>query len=212
MKNSVILLGAGGHGEVVLESLQLSGIEVIGICDPALGKNTEGNMGLPILDSSSLVEKYPSQNFLLANGVGFMPGQNARSGLFLDMKEKGYSFMGTCHPTAIISKSATINESAQLMAGSIIQSHVYIGENTIINTAAQVDHGSHIASLAHICPGAILSGDVQVGESAFIGAGAVVSNGVKIGKNAVIGAGAIITKNVPDNSKVITPITRDLAN
>ena len=36
MTNPVILLGAGGHGGVVLDALLLCGANVVGVCDPAL--------------------------------------------------------------------------------------------------------------------------------------------------------------------------------
>ena len=65
--------------------------------------------------------------------------------------------------------------------------------------------------MASIAPGAILLGNVQVGEGAYIGAGAVVLPRIKIGKGAIVGAGAVVTKNVEDGITVVgVPATKML--
>ncbi len=42
-----------------------------------------------------------------------------------------------------------------------------------------------------------LHSEVEIGESAWIGAGVIILPGVHVGAHAVIGAGAVVTKNVP---------------
>ena len=44
------------------------------------------------------------------------------------------------------------------------------------------------------------SGDVIVGDEAWIGTGAIILDGVRIGKGAVIGAGSVVTRDIPDNA------------
>ena len=44
------------------------------------------------------------------------------------------------------------------------------------------------------------SGDVIVGDGAWIGAGVIVLDGARIGKGAVIGAGSVVTRDIPDNA------------
>ncbi len=211
MANPIILLGAGGHGGVVLDALLLGGADVVGVCDPALDGGGEGPRGLAILDSERLTESHPPARYSIANGVGFMPGQTNRRALFENMRDQGYSFAAVRHPSAVVAGSAALGDGAQIMAGAIIQNGCEIGANAIINTGAQIDHGCIIGDLSHICPGAILSGDVVIGEGAFVGAGAIIVNGLRIGRAAVIGAGSVITRDVADGGRVVTPLTRDLA-
>ncbi len=167
--------------------------------------------GLPVLDAGQLALTHPPDRFVIANCVGFMPGQTARQSLFEDMRDRGYAFVGVHHPSAIIAGSARFGDGVQVMAGVVIQNDCDIGANTIVNTGAQLDHGCVVGELSHICPGVILSGDVAVGDGAFIGAGAVVVNGVQIGHGAVIGAGSVVTRDVADYGRVVTPLSRDLA-
>ncbi len=209
--NPIILLGAGGHGGVVLDALLLCGATVVGVCDPALDAGATIAGGLALLDSERLSESHPPARYDIANGVGFMPGQTSRQALFENMRDQGYAFAGVRHPSAIVARSAVLGDGAQIMAGTIIQNGCNIGASAIINTGAQIDHGCVIGDLSHICPGAILSGDVAIGEGAFVGAGAVIVNGLRIGRGAVIGAGAVVTRDVGDNGRVVTPLTRDLA-
>jgi acetyltransferase EpsM len=73
----------------------------------------------------------------------------------------------------------------------------------IINTNASVDHECVLENFVHISPGAILTGNVHVGEGTHIGAGATVIPGVRIGKWCTIGAGSVIIRDgvlvVPKN-------------
>jgi len=211
MVKPLILFGAGGHGGVVLDALLLCGKEVVGVCDPALDLAKTGSTELPVLDAGRLAETHPADRFGIANGVGFMPGQTTRKTLFENMRDRGYAFVGVCHPSAIIAGSARLGDGVQVMAGAVIQNDCDIGANTIVNTGAQLDHGCVVGRLSHICPGAILSGDVAVGAGTFVGAGAVVVNGVRIGDGAVIGAGSVVTRDVSNQGRVVTPLTRDLA-
>ncbi len=60
-----------------------------------------------------------------------------------------------------------------------------------------------LAILLILPRGAVLCGNVFVGENSFIGAQSIVKEGVNIGKNVIVGAGAVVVKNVPDNTTVL---------
>ena len=50
----------------------------------------------------------------------------------------------------------------------------------------------------HICPGARLAGEVQVGARTWIGIGACVIQQVRIGSDVTVGAGAAVVRDLPD--------------
>jgi len=78
-----------------------------------------------------------------------------------------------------------------------------IGKNVILNTACIIEHECEISDSVHIAPGAVLAGNVFVGERSFIGANSVVMQGVKIGKDVIIGAGSVVISDVPDGKKIV---------
>jgi acetyltransferase-like isoleucine patch superfamily enzyme len=77
-----------------------------------------------------------------------------------------------------------------------------IGNGVICNTSSVVEHECFLGNFSHLAPGAILCGNVQVGENSFIGAGSVVRPGIRIGRNVIIGAGSVVVKDIPDFGKV----------
>ena len=192
-----VLLAAGGHGRVALNLLLDLGIQVEGIVDP--GKVIGSAIfGVPILGGDEWLENMPPSDFILVNGVGVAPGNYLRKCIYTYWKQRGFEFLSLVHPFSVISRETVISEGVQIMAGSVLQCGVSVGENVVINTRASVDHDTNIGVNAFIGPGATLCGEVCIGEDVFVGAGSVIMPGVSVGDKAVIGAGAVVTRNVPE--------------
>lgn len=198
MTKSVYLLGAGGHGRIVLDALHTKNIKVTGILDPEL-KPGEEVWGVPILGKDNYLENLSNTEALVVNGIGANPYTAIRRKIFIAVKQQGFEFMSLIHPSALVSSRSTINQGSQVMAGALLQCGIILGENVVINTRASIDHDCVIEDHSFIGPGAILCGDVIVENSSFIGAGATILPGIKIGANAIVGAGAVVLKSVPQN-------------
>ena len=53
--------------------------------------------------------------------------------------------------------------------------------NSIMTASSEIiEHGVKVGSGSHIAPGAVICGDVFIGERCFIGAGAIIKQGIKI--------------------------------
>ena len=197
MAKSVYLLGSGGHGRVVLDTLLSSGVNVAGILDPNL-KAGDYVFEVSVMGGDEFLDQLLPADVLLVNGLGANPYVYARKNLFEKLKARGFSFDAVRHPSAVIGQECNLGTSSQIMAGAVLQNRIRVGDNAVINTHASVDHDCVIGTHAFVSPGVVLSGEVMVGESAFIGAGAVVLPGIEIGVNVVIGAGAVVIKSIPD--------------
>ncbi|MGF9910068.1 acetyltransferase [Brevibacillus porteri] len=195
----VIVLGGGGHAKVVIEILQLQGVEVIGYTDP---QPKPMIYGIPWIGNDQMVENYSPANVLLVNGLGSVGDNTRKRKAFLFWKEKGFSFSKVIHPSAIVSPHAVLEEGVQVMAGAVIQPDTHIDSNSIINTRAIIEHDNRIGKHVHIAPGAVLSGSVTVEDDAHIGTGVAVIQGMTIGRNSLVGAGAVVVKHVQADSKV----------
>ena len=197
-KNSsfVRLYGAGGHSQVIKETLYLNDIEVESYYDDYFGRKhfkvTDINKGVRNDFAGFTHDGNP---FIICIG------NNKERAEIASLINNNYSKV--IHPSAIVSTDSLVGEGTVVFAGAIIQSNTKVGKHVIVNTGASIDHDNIIGDYAHISPQAALCGHVEVGEGTHIGVSACVIPKVKIGKWCTIGAGAVIIKDIPDYSIVV---------
>jgi sugar O-acyltransferase (sialic acid O-acetyltransferase NeuD family) len=198
----VVIVGAGGHGKVVLDILRatrkykpvafidadaslhgtrIGDVEVVG-----------GPNQLPRLRQKKI------RHAIVAIGDNLTRLQYAQM-----LRDAGFSLIRAIHPAASVTKSATIGENVVIAAGAVVCTEATIGDSAIINTNAGVDHETLVGCGAHVCPGVLLAGRVRVGEQAFIGLGAKVIQCLSIGDRATIGAGAVVLTDVPADATAV---------
>ena len=205
---TIYLACAGGHGRVLIDQLHQSSLIVDGIYDDAEELQGQSQLGVAVLGTLEALEDCNPATVTLLNGLGNKPargnsGLHARRALFARFKAIGFDFVSVRSPSAIISEAAQVDDGAQILARSVVQTGAHIESDTIINTGAIVEHDCRIGSHTHIAPGAIVCGHAIIGTGVHVGAGAVVVQDVKVGDEAMIAAGAIVTKDVPRGGTVI---------
>lgn len=183
----MIIYGASGHGKVIVEILEDMGMKDIEVWDDS-GK--EDMWKYPVKKPDETIA--PSQQMIISIGV------NAARKNVAERMSGRVSFGTAIHPSATISKRATIAGGTVVMAKVAVNADTSIGKHCIINTSASVDHDCVLEDYVHISPNATLSGNVHVGEGTHIGAGAVAIHGIRIGKWCIIGAGAVVIGDIPD--------------
>lgn len=197
----VIVIGAGGHGFVVADALLAAGVQVLGFVDEDKSRHGQQLAGLPVLGGDESLARHAPEHVRLANGIGGVgnasdPGKaaegTARERLQRRFEAEGWTFCGVRHPSAIVSPRAQVDESAQLLAGSVVQPGARIGRGAIVNTRAVVEHDVVVGDFAHVAPGAVLCGNVVLGHGVHVGAGAVVRQGLRLAAGTVVGVGAAV--------------------
>jgi sugar O-acyltransferase (sialic acid O-acetyltransferase NeuD family) len=118
-------------------------------------------------------------------------------------QEMGMRFVTMVHPTARVSRTATIGQGTVISAGAIVASHTVIGNHVVVNRGALIGHHIKIGNCVTVSPGANLAGAVTVGERTYVGMGATILEKRCIGAQCIVGAGAVVTKDVPDRVKVM---------
>jgi UDP-perosamine 4-acetyltransferase len=196
----IILIGGGGHTRVLIGMLQSLKAPIRGIVTSNAELVGTEIFDVPVLGIDGQVPLDPATSVLI-NGVGNRATRNGagltpRADLYNRYRAQGFDFLPLVAKEAIVMGHVTMGEGVQIMPGAVVQPGVIIGENAIINTRASIDHDSVIAPHAHIAPGALLCGNVSIGEACHIGAGAVIIQGIRIGEGAVIGAGSVVTEDV----------------
>jgi UDP-perosamine 4-acetyltransferase len=198
----VVLIGAGGHGRVVLDILRAGGVyKPVGFldADPQLTGQTVGD--LPVLGQVNLLPKLKAQK---VTAVIISIGDNSpRRRYFRKVLDQGFELVNAIHPGSHVSPTARIGRNVVVAAGAVVSTDARIGDGVIVNTSAVIDHECEIGQAVHICPSATLAGRVRVGDETFIGLGCNIIQCLKIGSHAVVGAGAVVIADVPDGATVV---------
>jgi len=198
---NVLVLGAGGHGQVVADILRAQEAagdptHFIGYLDddPRANALTRGR----VLGAIHTWASVGHDALVVAIGKN-----RIRQRHFDELAAAEAQFAIARHPATVIAPDAPIGAGVMLCAGAIVNTQATIGANTIINTAASVDHHCRVGDHVHIAPGARLGGEVTIETGALVGIGAVVLPGVRVGAWAIIGAGAVVIDDVPAGATVI---------
>jgi sugar O-acyltransferase (sialic acid O-acetyltransferase NeuD family) len=101
------------------------------------------------------------------------------------------------HPTAqIMSDDVIIGNGSFIGANCILTTNIRIGDHAILNRGNHIGHDCNIASFFSLMPGGIISGNVNVGDSVYIGTNSSVREKIKICDDVVIGLNTGIIKSI----------------
>ncbi len=193
-----VILGGGGHARVLIDCIRESDLaEIEGVLDPDSSLHGQKILDVPVLGGDELLGGMAAggvTHFVV--GLGGVGDNGPRRRLF----ELGCSCrlnpLTVRHPSAMVSRWASIGPGCQLLPGSIVNAGATLGKNVIVNSGAVVEHDCVIGDHVHIATGGKLASTVQVGIGAHIGAGATVRQSISIGEGAIVGAGAVVVKDV----------------
>lgn len=200
--SKTFLVGGGGHGRVVLDAILASGNSIDGILDAQLEQGSR-IFGVEVVGGDEFLESVDPMTTRLINGVGSTGNSARRIEIFERFSKRGFKFVGVVHAASSVGKECSVDPSAQIMAGAVLQNRVSVGRNVVVNTRASVDHDVSLADHVTVSPGAIISGGVKLGRGTFVGAGAVIIQGIEVGENCVVGAGAVVRHDVKGDSTVV---------
>ena len=196
----MILIGYSGHAFVVYGILNAGGKKITGYYD--MVEKEYNPFNLPYFgteNSDEAIEVLRQNDFFIAIG-----DNKLRRKIHISLQQHNIAPANAIHPSLIIDPSATIAQSGVMISANVtINALAIIGIGAICNTGCIIEHECKVDNFAHIGPGAVLCGNVTIGEGTFVGAGAVVKQGIIVGKNAMIGAGAVVVNDVPDNITVV---------
>lgn len=187
--NSLVIVGAGGHGEVIADIAEKVGYSNILFLDDTPNGNLYS--GHKIVGKCSDALHYKNSDFIVAIG-----NAHIRRKIQSEFIALGLNIVTLVHPSAVIAPSVKIGIGTVIMAAAVINPYAEIGNGCIINTCASVDHDCKIGDFSHISVGSHLAGTVTIGENTWIGVGATVSNNINIADECMIGAGAVVIADI----------------
>ncbi|MFN8374937.1 MAG: transferase [Anaerolineae bacterium] len=144
----LLVIGAGGHGKVVMDILLGNHEIVLGYVDD--DETTWGSIRLnqPVLGA---VERWREFN---ASGLVMGIGSSRVRKTLVEGLGVDAPWESAVHPSATsVAPSAQLGTGVVIAAGAIVNPDAVIGDFAIINTGATVDHDCIIGRYAHIAPG-----------------------------------------------------------
>lgn len=194
--DTILLVGAGGHCQVVVDALLCAGTSeaVLEIADDDTRRWGTAVLGVPVRGALAGV--------LRAGGAFHVAiGNNrVRERLAAACAEAGMAARTVQHPRAVRAASAVVGDGTLLAANAIVAPGARVGAHCIVNHGAVVDHDVVVGACSHVAPLAALGGGVRLGARVLVGAGATILPGVTIGDDCVVGAGAVVLADLPPGS------------
>jgi UDP-perosamine 4-acetyltransferase len=197
----VLILGAGGHGKVILDILRAAGEhKVVGFIDADRSLAGTSVNGVPVLGPPNLLPKLRAK---VKGAIVAIGANHTRRSYAAMVREHDMELVNAIHPSAVVSPTARLGSNVAICAGACVCVDARLGDSVIVNTAAVVDHECEVGEAVHVCPGALLAGRVRVGAEAFIGMGAKVIQCLAIGDGATVGAGTVVIEDVPAGATAV---------
>ncbi|MCB1856781.1 MAG: acetyltransferase [Gammaproteobacteria bacterium] len=194
----LLIFGAGGHGKVVADAAQQAGWSEIIFFDDRWPELSALSCW-PVAGGKQAL----AGAWLAGGSVAVAVGDNRRRLLLLEsFAAQGAPLATVFHPSAAVSRYATIGAGSVVFATAAVNADATLGTGVIVNTGASVDHDCILGDGVHISPGARLAGQVRVGNETWIGIGAVIRDGITIGRGCMVAAGAVIINDVADGCRV----------
>jgi sugar O-acyltransferase (sialic acid O-acetyltransferase NeuD family) len=193
------ILGASGHGKVIADAAEESGWDEVVFFDDAWPRLRENGRYGVAGDTRALMDRLAEYQ-----GVMVGIGNNAiRLRKHRTLAEAGGRLATIVHPSARVSRHASLGEGTAVMANAVINTDTRLGLSCIVNTGATVDHDCVLGDVVHVCPGAHVAGGVRIGDASWIGIGSCVRQSLAIGGGVMVGAGAAVVKDIGDGCTVV---------
>ena len=101
------------------------------------------------------------------------------------------------HPTVLtMGEEIEIGEGSFIGAYSILTTNIRIGKHGILNRGNQIGHDCIIGDYFSAMPGAIVSGNVILGEEVYMGTNSSIKEKIQICSDVIIGSNATVVKNI----------------
>ena len=112
---------------------------------------------------------------------------------------KETQFFTFIHPTALIlSDNVQVGEGSFIGANSILTTNIKIGKRAILNRGNQIGHDSEIGDYFSAMPGAIVSGNVTIGDCVYMGTNSAIKEKLSIHSLSTIGMNSCVVKHIKE--------------
>ena len=161
-------------------------------------------LGRPVIPFSRINEEIPPADAEMFVPLGFQRMNALRAEKFAAAKEKGYTLASYLSSRILTSGKPTFGENCFILEGNVFNYDVKIGDNVVMWSSNHVGDLSTIEDHVFISSHVVLSGEVRIGASSFLGVNSTISNYVRVGERSYVGANTLVAQDVPPDSVLVT--------
>jgi sugar O-acyltransferase (sialic acid O-acetyltransferase NeuD family) len=203
MKESLVLLGGGGHCLSCIDVIEVEArYEIAGIV-MAEGSTLQSVGGYPVIGTDNDIATLASAGHQFLVTVGQIRSASARVRLYKLLVSLRAQLATVFSPYSIVSQNARIGQGSIVMHQAIINSGAQIGVNCILNTQALVEHEAIIGDHCHISTGAKVNGSARISDRTFLGSGSIILNQVLVASDCLIGAGSVVLGDIEKSGSYV---------
>ena len=188
------IYGAGGHAAVVLGTAGECGFEVDGFIDDFSHGPERIFLGKRVFSNEAV-----SEGDIVFMGFG---NNLLRQRIACDLLKRGVRLPSLIHPSAVIAKSAEIEEGTFLGANVVVDPFCHIGRFCILNNGAVVCHQTLVGEAANLCPGVNVAGNVEIADRVWVGIGSTIIEKIKIAADVFIGGGSVVVNDIAEENSL----------
>ena len=189
MKESLLLIGCGGHARSLIDVVESSSrwhiLGLVGLPEQV----GEEVLGYPVLgcDQDLPLLRKKCTSVLLA--VGQIGLSSLRQRLAAELERLKFVMPVVISGRAHVSRHARLGSGVTVGHGVIVNAGARVGDYCILNSNALIEHDAVIGDHCHISTGALVNGGTKIGANSFIGSGAVLRDGLNLPPRSLISAG-----------------------
>ena len=110
---------------------------------------------------------------------------------------KDTTYFTYIHPTVeVMDDNIEVGEGSFIGAHSILTTNIKLGKHTLLNRGNHIGHDCIIQDYFSAMPGAIVSGNVTIGDCVYIGTNSSIKEKMIICSGVTIGSNATVVKHI----------------
>ena len=174
------LIGFGGHAREVMAQI---GKKLVCFVDDEY-----------VVEGSKSISEFDPKKYKVMIAIA---NPEIRKQILLKLP-KNTKFFSWIHPTSLVLNNVEIGEGSFIGAYSIVTTNIKIGNHCILNRMNQIGHDCVIGDFFSAMPGAIVSGNVNIQDSVYLGSNSSIRENLTIHKDIIIGMNASVIKDITE--------------
>lgn len=204
MINSIVILGAGGFARETLDIIDaINAVKPIWNMSGYIVDSQYGAPGTLINDKPILGDFNWLRDHSDIYAICGIGAPEVRYRVVKALQSRNINFATLIHPSVIKTRWTVIGVGSVITAGCVLSNNIEIREHVHINPSSTIGHDACLSSFVSLAPGTLISGNVNIGEGAYIGTGAQVIEKKSVGDWAIVGAGSTVVKDIPPNTTAV---------